>query len=256
MTRTTTAPTAWRVVWWFGFVSLAADMVYEGARSVYGPVLAALGASALVVGLVTGAGEAIALVLRLALLASISWIVGLTYPLFTVFGIEISWRSLILIGGGLFLVYKGTHEIHESVEGAEHGTEDVVVRATFSGVIVQILLLDIVFSLDSVITAVGMANQLPVMIAAVVIAMAVMLAASGPVAGFVNRHPTVKMLALSFLLLIGMTLVADGFGAHVPKGYIYAAIGFSILVEMLNQLAGRRRRRSLRPGPAGGTTAP
>ncbi len=192
-------------------------------------------------------GLALALVMRLALLASISWIVGLTYPLFTVFGIGISWRSLILIGGGLFLVYKGTHEIHESVEGAEHGTEDVIVRATFSGVIVQILLLDIVFSLDSVITAVGMADQLWVMATAVVIAVGVMLVLAGPLSTFVQRHPTVKMLALSFLLMIGMVLVADGFGFHVPKGYVYAAMGFSVVVECLNLLAGSRRRAKLLP---------
>ena len=129
-------------------------------------------------------------------------------------------------------------------------------HASFVGTVVQIGLLDIVFSLDSVITAVGMANQLSVMVAAVVIAMAVMLVASGPVSGFVNRHPTVKMLALSFLLLIGTVLIADGSGFHVPKGYIYTAIGFSVIVELLNQLAGRRRRRPLRPGPAQETTAP
>lgn len=192
-------------------------------------------------------GLALALIMRLALLASISWIVGLTYPLFTVFGIEISWRSLILIGGGLFLVYKGTHEIHESVEGGEHGTEDVVAKATFSGVIVQILLLDIVFSLDSVITAVGMADQLWVMATAVVVAVGVMLVLAGPLSDFVGRHPTVKMLALSFLLMIGMVLVADGFGFHVPKGYIYAAMGFSVLVECLNLLAGSKRRKKLIP---------
>lgn len=193
-------------------------------------------------------GLALALIMRLALLASIAWIVGLTYPLFTVFGIEISWRSLILIGGGLFLVYKGTREIHESVEGAdEHGTENVVVHATFSGTIVQILLLDIVFSLDSVITAVGMADQLWVMATAVIIAVAVMLVLAGPLSDFVGRHPTVKMLALSFLLMIGMVLVADGFGFHVPKGYIYAAMGFSVVVECLNLLAGKKRRKKLIP---------
>jgi predicted tellurium resistance membrane protein TerC len=187
-------------------------------------------------------GLGIALGMRLALLAAISWIMRLTAPVIAIAGQAFSWRDLILIGGGLFLLYKGTQEIHARIEGEGEHEAGAAKHASFGATILQIGLLDIVFSLDSVITAVGMANQLPIMIAAVVIAMAVMLVASGPVAGFVNRHPTVKMLALSFLLLIGMTLIADGFGAHVPKGYIYAAIGFSILVEVLNQLAGRRRK--------------
>ncbi|HJS84843.1 MAG TPA: TerC family protein [Acetobacteraceae bacterium] len=190
-------------------------------------------------------GLFLALGLRLGLLAAITWIMRLTQPVLTVAGWAFSWRDLILIGGGLFLVYKGTGEIHERIEGGgEHeGARDA--HASLIGTIAQIALLDIVFSLDSVITAVGMANQLPVMMAAVVIAVGVMMLASAPVSGFVNRHPTVKMLALSFLLLIGMTLIADGFGAHVPKGYIYAAIAFSMFVELLNQLAGRNRRRRM-----------
>ncbi len=188
-------------------------------------------------------GLLLALGLRLVLLAGISWIMRLTAPVFAVAGHDFSWRDLVLIGGGLFLVYKGTQEIHARIEGEGEHEAGSGKPASFAGTILQIGLLDIVFSLDSVITAVGMANQLPVMIVAVVIAMAVMALASGPVSGFVNRHPTVKMLALSFLLLIGMTLIADGSGAHVPKGYIYAAIGFSALVELLNQLAGRRRRQ-------------
>jgi predicted tellurium resistance membrane protein TerC len=187
-------------------------------------------------------GLVLALAMRLGLLAAISWIMGLTALLFAVAGHEFSWRDLILIGGGLFLVYKGTQEIHARIEGeGEHGAKPSG-YASFASTIVQIGVLDLVFSLDSVITAVGMANELPIMVAAVVIAMAVMLVAAGPVSGFINRHPTVKMLALSFLLLIGMVLIADGFGVHVPKGYIYAAIGFSIAVELLNQFAGRRRR--------------
>ena len=199
-------------------------------------------------------GLVLALGLRLGLLAAIAGIMRLTQPLFAIAGWAFSWRDLILIGGGLFLVYKGTREIHERIEGGgEHdGARDT--RASLIGTIAQIALLDIVFSLDSVITAVGMANQLPVMMAAVVIAVGVMMLAVAPVSGFVSRHPTVKMLALSFLLLIGMTLIADGFGAHVPKGYIYAAISFSMLVELLNQLAGRNRRRrvpeALRQRPA------
>ncbi len=188
-------------------------------------------------------GLALALVTRLALLGSIAWIVGLTQPIFELLGHAVSWRDVILIGGGFFLLYKGTREIHRRLEG-DIPQEDAARDGTsFGTVTVQIVLLDIVFSLDSVITAVGMANEFWVMAVAVVIAVLIMLAASGPLSDFVNRHPTVKMLALSFLLLIGMTLVADGAGLHVPKGYIYAAIGFFVGVEALNQLAARRRRR-------------
>lgn len=174
-------------------------------------------------------GLSLALGLRLLLLFSITWIMKLTTP---IFGSSpewlawLSWRDVILIVGGLFLIYKGTSEIHESIEGDDHADEASRPPARFFPTIVQIALLDVVFSLDSVITAVGMANQLPVMVAAVLISIGVMLAAANAVAGFIHRHPTVRMLALSFLLLIGMTLVADGFGAHVPKGYIYAAMGF------------------------------
>jgi predicted tellurium resistance membrane protein TerC len=189
-------------------------------------------------------GLMLALVVRLLLLAAISWIMKLTAPLISVAGHDFSWRDLILIGGGLFLVYKGTQEIHARIEGEDHESAAAPVRPpSFVGTILQIGLLDIVFSLDSVITAVGMAQQLPVMIAAVVISMLIVLVASGSVAAFVNRYPTVKMLALSFLLLIGMVLIADGFDAHLPKGYIYAAMAFSALVELLNQLAARRHKR-------------
>jgi len=187
-------------------------------------------------------GLALALITRLALLASIVWIIGLTRPLFDLFGRPVSWRDIVLIAGGLFLLYKGTREIHEGLEGDAPSEGAEGVRASFAGVVAQIMLLDIVFSLDSVITAVGMANSLWVMATAIVIAVGIMLAASRPLADFVGRHPTVKMLALSFLLLIGMTLIADGAGFEVPKGYIYAAIGFSVTVEALNQLAARRRR--------------
>ncbi len=184
-----------------------------------------------------------ALVMRLALLAAINWIMGLTRPVIEAYGWSFSWRDIILIVGGLFLVYKGTAEIHIRLEGEEsHEAAAGARHPSFAATIAQIMLLDIVFSIDSVITAVGMASELWVMMAAVIIAVLIMLIAAGPVAAFVNRHPTVKMLALSFLLLIGMTLVADGFGAHISKGYIYAAIGFSVAVEALNQLAGRKRR--------------
>lgn len=194
-------------------------------------------------------GLSLALITRLALLASIAWMIGLTRPLFGVYGHGVSWRDIILVLGGLFLVYKGTAEIHQRLEGEALHQAASRRKASFAGVIVQIVLLDIVFSLDSVITAVGMASLFWVMAAAITIAVVIMLAASKPLAAFVERHPTVKMLALSFLLLIGMTLIADGTGFHVPKGYIYAAIGFSIAVEALNQLAARRRRFNSRPTP-------
>jgi predicted tellurium resistance membrane protein TerC len=170
---------------------------------------------------------------RVLLLFSLAWIVRLTAPLFTALGHPISGRDLILIGGGLFLLGKSTVEIHERLEGEEgHGSNRVA--ATFASVIVQIMLLDIVFSLDSVITAVGMVDELWVMIAAVIISVAIMMVAAEPISAFVHRHPTVKMLALSFLLLIGLSLLLEGFGQHIPKGYIYFAMGFSVFVEMIN----------------------
>ncbi|MBF0333871.1 MAG: TerC family protein [Alphaproteobacteria bacterium] len=193
-------------------------------------------------------GLAFALITRLILLSTLAWIVGLTEPVFTLLEHPVSWRDIILIGGGLFLLAKATHEIHGSLEGAEEGEGGqpaAVVHAGFAITIVQIGILDIVFSLDSVITAVGMARQLGVMVAAVVIAMIAMLIAAGPLSAFVSRHPTVKMLALSFLLLIGMSLIADGLGFHIPKGYLYFAMGFSVLVEVLNLVA-RRRRKAVR----------
>lgn len=186
-------------------------------------------------------GLGLALLMRVALLASIAWIIGLTQPAFSVFGHEVSWRDLVLGGGGLFLLVKGTMEIHHMAEGHEEGSR--AGTTTMLSAIVQIVLLDIVFSLDSVITAVGMADDLPIMIAAVVIAIIVMLVASEPVSRFVNEHPTVKMLALSFLLLVGMALVADGLHYHIPRGYLYFAIAFSALVETLNLLAAKARQR-------------
>jgi predicted tellurium resistance membrane protein TerC len=178
-------------------------------------------------------GLVAAMVMRIGLLMSIAWIVRLTAPLFTVFGQEISGRDMILIGGGLFLLGKATLEIHERLEGEEaHGKERVA--ASFGAVIFQIMMLDIVFSLDSVITAVGMAEDISIMVAAVVLSVGIMLFSAEPISAFVNKHPTVKVLALSFLLLIGMSLVGDGLGMHVPKGYIYFAMGFSVFVEMIN----------------------
>ena len=180
-------------------------------------------------------GLGLALGMRIALLLTISWVIGLTAPLFTIAGMEISGRDLILLGGGLFLLAKATTEIHESLEGGavEHGTGSAV-KASFAAVLVQIVLIDAVFSLDSIITAVGLSDQILVMITAVVIAIGVMLIAAGPLAAFVERHPTVKMLALSFLLLIGFSLVAEGLDFHVEKTYIYVAMGFSVFVEFLN----------------------
>ncbi|GAB1579296.1 TerC family protein [Bordetella petrii] len=192
-------------------------------------------------------GLTLAMLMRLGLLASIAWVVTLTEPLFTVLGAEISGRDLILIFGGVFLLFKGTMELHERVEGRAHGDTDARPQhAVFWQVILQIVVLDAVFSLDSVITAVGMVQELSIMMIAVVVAMAVMMLASRPLMAFVGRHPTVVILCLGLLLMIGFSLVAEGLGFHVPKGYLYAAIGFSIVIELCNQLARRNRsRRSL-----------
>ena len=192
-------------------------------------------------------GLGLALGLRLVLLSVLVFIVGLTRPVLTLFGHDFSWRDLILLAGGLFLVWKATQEIHQNVEaGDAHGAGDARQKPIgFVSAIVQILLLDLVFSIDSILTAVGMTDHLPIMAAAVVIAVLLMLAASGPIAAFIRRNPTIVMLALSFLLMIGMALIAEGWGFEVPKGYIYAAMAFSGFVEGLNMLA-RRRRRGVR----------
>jgi predicted tellurium resistance membrane protein TerC len=188
---------------------------------------------------------------RVLLLFSLAWIMRLTAPLFTVFEQEISGRDLILGLGGLFLIWKATREIHERLEGPEeHAGDQVPKQVTFGSVLTQIALLDIVFSLDSVITAVGMADEIAIMIAAVIIAVGFMMFAAGPVSAFVERHPTVKMLALSFLLLIGVTLIAECFDQHIPKGYVYFAMAFSVLVEMLNLRASKTAKPiHLRRGP-------
>lgn len=186
-------------------------------------------------------GLTLAMVMRIVLLMLIFWIAHLTAPLFTVLGNEISWRDIILIGGGLFLLVKGTMEIHHSVEGDEGEKSVNLKQVTFGAVLAQIAVLDIVFSLDSVITAVGMADERAIMIAAVVIAIGVMMFAAKPVSDFVNAHPTVKMLALSFLLLVGMALIADGFDVHIPRGYLYFAVAFSLGVECLNLWAKKKK---------------
>ena len=186
-----------------------------------------------------------AMLMRIGLLVSIAWIIRLTAPLFTVLDHPFSGRDLILAGGGLFLIFKSTREIHERLEG-EDGHVTARVAPSLAAVIGQIMLLDIVFSLDSVITAVGMAEDLSVMIAAVVIAVGIMLFSSGAVSRFVDAHPTVKVLALSFLLLIGCSLIADGFGMHIPKGYIYFAMGFSIFVEVINLRASKKKGKAVK----------
>lgn len=188
-------------------------------------------------------GLALALVFRIALLSILVWLIGLTKPVFTLFEQGFSWRDIILIGGGAFLIAKATHEIHNEVEAREGGGDGARPANAFFWVIVQIIIIDLVFSLDSIITAIGMAQDLTIMITAVIIACIVMYVSSGPIAGFVARHPTTKMLALSFLVLIGVALVADGFQFHIPRGYIYFAIAFALAVEAFNILARRNRER-------------
>ncbi|MCA1480630.1 TerC family protein [Bradyrhizobium sp. NBAIM08] len=189
-------------------------------------------------------GLALALVFRLILLSLLVWLIGLTAPVLSIQGYAFSWRDLILIGGGLFLIAKATHEIHGEVESDHDASEKDSTGSAFFWVIVQIVIIDIVFSLDSIITAIGMAEDIKIMIAAVVIACAVMYVSAGPVARFVAEHPTTKMLALAFLVLIGVALVADGFHFHIPRGYIYFAIAFSAAVEFFNVLARRNRRKA------------
>ena len=208
------------------FISIAAARLPEGQRR-----------RARVVGL-SGA-----LVLRVLLLLSVAWIIGLSEPIATLFGLAISWRDIILIAGGLFLLYKASTEIFEEVEGDAHTTEETVVKAAFASVIVQIMLLDLVFSLDSVITAVGIADHIEVMIAAVVVTIVIMMIAAAPIAAFVEAHPSTKMLALAFLVMVGMALVADGFHVHVDRGFIYAAMVFAGAVEALNLWRAARRKR-------------
>ena len=225
---------------WIAFLTLAALEVVLGIDNV---VFISILVGRLPAGQQRGAyrlGLGLAMIMRILLLLSLSWIMGLTQPLFTLplMG-EVSGRDIVLIVGGLFLVAKSTHEIHASLEGGE-GEKSARVRSSYAAVLTQIAALDIVFSLDSVITAVGMVQQVSVMIAAVVAAVLVMMAFARPIGEFVTRRPTIKMLALAFLLAIGVMLIADGFGHHVPKGYLYFAMAFSLCVEMLNLKAGHR----------------
>ena len=198
-------------------------------------------------------GLALAMVMRVGLLLVLAWIIGLTAPLFTVLGNELSGRDLILVGGGLFLIWKSTSEIHQSMEGeGEHAPQKA--KAKFAAVIVQIMVVDMVFSLDSIITAVGMVDRLEVMIAAVVVSVALMMVFAGAIGRFVGQHPTIKMLALAFLVVVGIVLIADGFDQHVPRGYIYFAMAFSVAVEMLNirtrRKAGRAAKTAKKELPA------
>jgi predicted tellurium resistance membrane protein TerC len=190
-------------------------------------------------------GLALALVFRILLLSLLVWLIGLTQPVFTVRDMAFSWRDIILIGGGLFLIAKATHEIHTEVEAREEESADAPRAGAFFWVIIQIIVIDLVFSLDSIITAIGMAQDLAIMVAAVVVACIIMYVSSGPVASFVAAHPTTKMLALAFLVLIGVALVADGFKFHIPRGYIYFAIVFSAAVEFFNVLAKRNRSKAV-----------
>ena len=200
-------------------------------------------------------GLALALIFRILLLLVISWIISLTQPAISAFGLDLSWKDLILIAGGVFLVYKATHEMHAAIEEPHEAGLKQGATAAFSAIIAQIIVIDMVFSIDSIVTAVGMAEHVEVMIAAVIVAVGVMFVASGPVAKFVADHPTTKMLALAFLLLIGVSLVADGLGFHIPKGYIYAAMGFSVLVEAVNIIA-KQRRLAGKAGSARPTMTP
>ena len=189
-----------------------------------------------------------AMFMRIGLLLTLAWIVGMTSPLFTILGNDISGRDLVLILGGLFLLWKSVSEIHETIEGEEEEVGGVAaVKATFAGIILQIMVIDIVFSLDSIITAVGMVSQVEVMIAAVIASVALMMLFAGPIGRFVSAHPTIKMLALAFLVVIGVVLIADGFGYQMPKGYIYTAMAFSLLVEMLNMKMRKHHGRRQQP---------
>jgi predicted tellurium resistance membrane protein TerC len=228
---------------WIGFVTLVALEIVLGIDNIVFISILAGKLPAIQQARARQIGLGLALVMRIVLLLALSWVIGLTTPLFSLIGQEISGRDLILIVGGLFLLAKSTYEIHDRLEG-EPGHATARVAASFAAVVAQIVALDAVFSLDSVITAVGMVDRLGVMVAAVVVAVGVMLISAGAIGAFVNRHPTVKMLALSFLLLIGLTLLLDGFDQHIPKGYIYFAMSFSLFVELLNL----RVRAPARPG--------
>ena len=192
-------------------------------------------------------GLVLALCFRVALLLVLTWLIGLTEPVIAAWGLALSWKDLILIAGGAFLLYKATHEMHKAVEGEGDEAPSAASGGSFAAIVLQIVLIDLVFSIDSIVTAIGMAQAVEVMIAAVVIAVGIMYLASGPVAGFISRHPTTKILALAFLLLIGVALVADGFGFHIDRGYIYAAMAFATAVEVINIATRQDRARTAAP---------
>jgi predicted tellurium resistance membrane protein TerC len=225
---------------WIGFATLTLLEIVLGIDNIVFISILADKLPAAQQGRARTIGLGLAMLTRILLLLSLTWVIGLTAPLFSVLGEKISGRDLVLILGGLFLLAKSTHEIHGNLEG-EEGTKSARVYPSFVGVLIQIALLDIVFSLDSVITAVGMVEEIGVMISAVVVAIIFMMLFSGSISGFVSRHPTIKMLALSFLILIGVTLIAEGLDQHIPKGYIYFAMAFSVGVELLNLRARRVR---------------
>ncbi len=197
-------------------------------------------------------GLALALIFRIALLLVLSWIIALDTDVIELFGVGLSWKDIILVAGGLFLIYKATHEMHAEIEEPHEAGLKEGAKAAFSAIIAQIIVIDMVFSIDSIITAVGMVEKVQVMIAAVIVAVGIMFIASGPIANFVSKHPTTKILALAFLLLIGMSLVADGLGFHIEKGYIYAAMGFSVLVEAVN-IVSKQRKLARRAAAASGS---
>ena len=232
---------------WAAFLTLAALEIVLGIDNLIFISIATSGLPEAQARKARQLGLTLALIMRVALLASIFWIAQLTTPVFSIFTHDVSWRDLILLAGGLFLLVKGTQEIHGEMEGHAGGGEATRTKKRFGAVIGQIIVLDVVFSIDSIITAVGMTDQIGIMIAAVFVSIIVMMFAAGPVSRFIAQHPTVKMLALSFLLLIGMALVADALHFHIPRGYLYFAIAFSALVETLNILVKLRNGRRSRP---------
>jgi len=231
---------------WIAFITLAALEIVLGIDNIIFITILVARLPASQQALARNLGLGAAMLTRIALLLSITWVMGLSQPLFEVFGYSVSGRDLILIGGGIFLIAKSTLEIHNSLEGLEGEHGNVTARATFWAIIAQIAVIDIVFSLDSVITAVGLVDQVFVMVAAIIVAVIVMIMAAGAIGRFVEEHPTLKMLALSFLILIGLALVGEGMGLHIPKGYIYFAMAFSVAVEMLNMRMRRARRPPVR----------
>ena len=231
---------------WAALLTLTALEIVLGIDNIVFIAVLTAGLSARKARRARAVGLSLAFVFRVLLLASLSWIMGLTAPVLAARGFVLSWRDIILIGGGLFLIAKTTHEIHGEVDPDKHGVKAGRRTRTLWAVVAQLAVIDLVFSLDSIITAVGLVDDLEVMIAAVIIAMIVMFAAARPVGSFIEEHPTTKMLALAFLLMIGLALMADGFHFHIPRGYIYSAMAFAALVEFLNVVAHQRRRQSAR----------